>query len=192
MSNCRAKSRAIGTTKVGAACSIVWKNSSINNCRSKQGRKNEYGRSGKKSGGVGSQTSVARGGRRALRQRHRERGGAHPRSQFARNAGDRRRAREGGLVARKYAGPQLQSRRTIRRTRPFRCAIRRRRDRQEFERAEATLRGRRLHREKWKDRARGIFAARELNLTSCERRATRVQHRHRRELRYGRLGKSGS
>src|SRR5207302_2713556 len=39
MSNCRAKSRAIGTTKVGAACSIVWKNSSTNNCRSKQGRK---------------------------------------------------------------------------------------------------------------------------------------------------------
>src|SRR2546421_47811 len=156
MSNCRAKSRAIGTTKVGAACSIVWKNSSINNYRSKQGRKNEYGRSGKKSGGVRSQTSVARGGRRALRQGHRERGGAHARWQFAGNARHRRCQRQSRLVAPEHGSAQLYSERTVRRPRPFRRAVRCRRDRQKFQKAIPTLRSWCLHGEERKNRARRI------------------------------------
>src|SRR5262249_8452205 len=64
------------------------------------------------------------------------------------------------MVRAKHAGAQFQSERTIRRSRSLRGTIRRRRNGQKFEKANATVGSWRLHGEKREDCARGISAAR--------------------------------
>src|SRR5262249_3001938 len=77
------------------------------------------------------------------------------------------------MVRAKHAGAQFQIERTIRRARSLRGTVRRRRNRQKLEKTNATVGSGRLHGEERQNRSRGIFAARLIRISRCDRRCRR-------------------